>query len=204
MAEQDIPSPERPDAKAPEGLTPLAESHREQLRELAWESIRVGLDTGRPLQIRSEDYPPPLSEPGATFVTLEKDGDLRGCVGTLYPRRPLVEDVVNNAFSAAFRDPRFPPLERQELLRLKLHISRLTQPEPLEVASREELLQRLVPGEDGLVVEDGWRRATFLPQVWASLPDPEEFLSHLMKKAGLPPDHWSATLRAYRYRVEGF
>lgn len=204
MARQDFPSRQAPGGDAPTGLTPLAEPYRRQLRELAWQSIRVGLDTGRPLRLKGEDYPHPLWEAGATFVTIEKDGLLRGCVGTLFPWRPLVEDVVNNAFSAAFKDWRFPPLKRQELPLLDLHISRLTRPEPLEVSTREDLLRRLVPGEDGLLVEDGWNRATFLPQVWTSLPDPEKFLSHLLKKAGLPARHWSASLRVYRYRVEEF
>jgi AmmeMemoRadiSam system protein A len=113
-----------------------------------------------------------------------------------------VVDVAENAFAAAFLDPRFPPLASQELVRLHLHISRLSPLEPLEVGSEEDLLGRLEPGVHGVVLAQGERRATFLPQVWETLPDPREFLRHLRIKAGLDAAAWASGLRVHRYTVE--
>ena len=110
--------------------------------------------------------------------------------------------MVENARAAAFHDHRFAPLERRELATLDMHLSILTPSEPFPVADEAELLRELVPGEDGLVLEEGLRRSTFLPQVWESLPDPRDFVRQLKRKAGLPPDHWSPTLAFRRYRVE--
>ncbi len=183
---------------------PLAPQDRRVLRAIALESIESGLASRRPLEVLAESYSPALREPGATFVTLKSEGRLRGCVGSLQARRALVEDVARNAFAAAFRDSRFPPLARSELPSLELHISRLTPPTPLPARSREELLGAMLPGVDGLVLEDPPYRATFLPQVWEALPDPRQFLAELCLKAGLAPDHWSETLRWSRYRVEEF
>jgi AmmeMemoRadiSam system protein A len=149
-------------------------------------------------------FPTVLRAPGATFVTLETQGELRGCIGSLEPRRPLVEDVAENAFAAAFRDPRFPPLGTAEWPEVTFHISYLTPSEPLPADTREELLDALRPGVDGLVLEDPPFRSTFLPQVWESLPLPEEFLGELLRKAGLPRDHWSSTIRFWRYQVTEF
>jgi len=145
-----------------------------------------------------------LEEPGAVFVTLELNGHLRGCIGSYLARRPLVRDVAENAFAAAFRDPRFPPLSVDELPQLEFHISLLTRPVPLPVNSREELLATLRPGVDGLLLEDPPHRSTFLPQVWESLPDPGEFLDHLLLKGGLPRGYWSPSLRFLRYTVREF
>jgi uncharacterized protein len=175
---------------------------RETLLRVAWGSIRHGLEHGRALEVCPEDYAPPLRQPGATFVTLELRGVLRGCVGSLEPRRPLVSDVARNAFSAAFHDTRFWPLPPSELPDLDLHVSVLTPLVPLEVRSRQELLDVLKPAVDGLVLEELPHRSTFLPQVWESLPDPEQFLRELLLKAGLPEDHWSPKLRFQRYAVE--
>jgi uncharacterized protein len=193
------PSPETPYAPAPSAWIP---DHRETLRRVAWGSIRHGLECGRALEVRPEEYDRFLRKPGATFVTLELRGLLRGCVGSLEPRRSLVSDVARNAFAAAFQDSRFEPLEASELPGLDLHVSILTPLVPLVAESRGELLQILKPGEDGLVLEDPPYRSTFLPQVWDSLTDPEEFLRELLLKAGLPEDHWSPTLRFQRYGVE--
>ncbi len=177
---------------------------RRILLDVAAASIRHGLETGRPLSIRLEEYPESLREPGAAFVTLNLDGQLRGCIGSLEARRPLVEDVAENAFAAAFRDPRFPPLRPEEYPRLEYHISILSPPEPMTVTSEADLLQQLRPGVDGLVLIEGARRATFLPSVWEQLPDPRQFLAHLKMKAGLPADYWSDSLRFERYTVEEF
>lgn len=135
-------------------------------------------------------------------MTLDIQGRLRGCVGSLFVRVPLVEDVSRNAYAAAFRDYRFPPVSAEEVTKLGVHISLLTPPVPFEAKTRDELIRILRPGVDGLLVEDPPFRSTFLPQVWEALPDPEDFLSELFLKAGLPPDHWSPSLQFRRYRVE--
>lgn len=144
---------------------------------------------------------PELRVPAATFVTLTRDGQLRGCIGSLEASRPLAEDVAENAVAAAFRDPRFAPLAADELADLRVEVSRLTPPEPLPCTNEEEALAALRPGEDGLVFEEGARRATFLPQVWEALPQPREFLGRLKEKAGFDATYWSPRVRLYRYRV---
>lgn len=146
---------------------------------------------------------PWLSAPGATFVTLMKRGALRGCVGTLEARRPLRDDVRENARAAAFRDPRFPPLLRDELPEVAFEVSLLAASVPLPPSAIEaEALARLHPEIDGVVLDYRGRRATFLPQVWEQLPDPGEFLAQLKRKAGLPPGFWSPELSLAVYRVE--
>ncbi len=182
----------------------LSDVLRRQLLELAGESIRHGLDRGTPLPIDSREYPPELQAQRACFVTLNRQGMLRGCIGHLEAIEPLVTDVVRNAFAAAFQDPRFPPLSREELDGLELHISILTPSRPLEFTSEEDLLSKTRPGVDGLILEDGPYRGTFLPSVWEQLPVPEQFLRHLKQKAGLPPNYWSQTLRIQRYETESF
>lgn len=182
----------------------ISVADRRILIDVARQSIRHGLDTGRPLAVDCNAYPETLGHPAATFVTLETGGELRGCIGRLEAQRPLVEDIAENAFAAAFRDSRFPPLTAAEWPALDIHISVLTPAEPLPVAGESELLATLRPGRDGLILEDGRRRATFLPSVWESLPDKEEFLAHLKLKAGMATDYWSPSLRFYRYETENF
>ncbi|MCB2262296.1 MAG: AmmeMemoRadiSam system protein A [Candidatus Thiosymbion ectosymbiont of Robbea hypermnestra] len=179
-------------------------AQRRQLLTLARQSIAHGLDQGGPLPVVPAEYPPALRAQRAAFVTLQLGGGLRGCIGHLEAIQPLVLDVAENAFAAAFRDPRFPPLTRPELARLTIEISVLTPSQPLACTSEEELLRLLEPGRDGLILEDGAARGTFLPTVWESLPDPRDFLRHLKQKAGLPPDHWSERVRVERYRTESF
>lgn len=145
-----------------------------------------------------------LAEPRATFVTLMRQHDLRGCIGTLEPQRPLLQDVIHNAQAAAFHDPRFPPLSLAELPEVEIEISVLSPPSPLPVRDRAELLRRLEPGRHGLVLQEGARRATFLPAVWESLPQPEDFLAALLHKAGLKRDYWSDGLRFHIYTTESF
>jgi AmmeMemoRadiSam system protein A len=144
---------------------------------------------------------PALDAPGASFVTLFKNGTLRGCIGTLEPRRPLGADVRANAVAAAFADPRFPRLGRDELAETLVEISLLSARESIEADNEGVLRDRLRPGVDGVVLEYGGRRATFLPQVWESLPEPAEFLAELKRKAGLPRDFWSSAVKASRYGV---
>jgi len=147
---------------------------------------------------------PWLQQCGATFVTLTKDGQLRGCIGSLEAARPLGADVAENALGAAFRDPRFPRLAADEWPRCRVEVSLLSAPKRMEFADEADLLAQLEPGVDGVILECDGRRATFLPQVWESLPDKRAFMAELMKKAGLPADTRLGRCRVSRYRVEKF
>jgi AmmeMemoRadiSam system protein A len=182
----------------------LTSDERGRLLEVAERSIRHGLAHGREWSPSTTDYPPALRAPRASFVTLERHGRLRGCIGSLTARRPLVEDVAANAFAAAFRDPRFEPLAGAELAGLDIHVSVLSATQPIDVRDRDELKSRLRPDIDGLVLAMDGRSATFLPQVWESLPDPEDFVAELERKAGLKPGTWTARGSAERYTVESF
>lgn len=172
---------------------------RRTLIDLARDTVAHGVAHGRPPQVEAMTYPSELRAQRATFVTLNLRGQLRGCVGTLYPLRPLVEDVAHNAFAAAFHDPRFTPVTVAELDEIAVSISLLSPPMRMEVESEKQLLGALRPGQDGLILEEGRYRSTFLPAVWESLPDPADFLAQLKRKAGLPADYWSMTLKFYRY-----
>lgn len=183
----------------------LSPEDRRYLLSLARQTIASLLEGRNPPEIDLGSVSEDLRRPGASFVTLTMDGELRGCIGSIEARRPLVLDVRENAIAAAFHDPRFPPLSRRELDRTHIEISVLTLPQPLEYADYVDLLTRLRPGVDGVIIERGWHRATFLPQVWEKLPDPREFLAHLCLKAGLPPDDYRRPgLRVYTYQVESF
>ena len=142
-----------------------------------------------------------LTQPAATFVTLKLAGELRGCIGSLKPLRPLGVDVRENAIAAAFHDPRFPPLAVVEFEATSVEVSLLSADERLDVRDEEDLLARMRPGVDGLVLEYGHHRSTFLPQVWESLPEPRDFLAALKRKAGLPGDFWSPQVNVSRYGV---
>jgi len=142
-----------------------------------------------------------LAQPAATFVTLKLAAELRGCIGSLKALRPLGVDVRENAIAAAFRDPRFPPLAVVEFEATMVEVSLLSADERLDVRDEEDLLARLRPGIDGLVIEYGHHRATFLPQVWESLPEPRGFLTALKRKAGLPANFWSPQVNVSRYGV---
>lgn len=174
------------------------------MHKIAKEAVEYGLQHGGHLPVDSSRYPRPLREYGASFVTLKKHGELRGCIGSLEAHRPLVEDVANNAYAAAFSDPRFPPLSANELTEVDFHLSVLTPAVPMTFTSEADLLSQLRPGIDGLVLEDGIYRGTFLPAVWESLPEAAQFLQHLKLKAGLPADYWSETLTVARYTTESF
>ena len=146
-----------------------------------------------------------LEEPGASFVTLTSGrlpgGPLRGCIGALEAHRPLRDDVKTNAVAAATRDPRFPPLAPAELEDTVVEVSVLSAPTALPVAGEAELLARLRPGMDGVILSDARHRATFLPQVWEQLPDPADFLARLRRKAGLPADYWGRDVVVETYTV---
>ncbi|WIY82398.1 AmmeMemoRadiSam system protein A [Propionimicrobium sp. PCR01-08-3] len=143
-----------------------------------------------------------LDDPGASFVTLTIGGRLRGCIGSLEAYRALGEDVASNARAAAFHDPRFAPVSASEYPDIDIEVSVLSPPEPMPVTSRADALAQLRPGADGLIVSEGRHRATFLPQIWEQLPSPDEFLRALLRKAGLPPEHWSGHLELARYTVQ--
>ncbi len=142
-----------------------------------------------------------LGRPAATFVTLKHAGELRGCIGSLKALRPLGVDVRENAIAAAFRDPRFPPLAAIEFEATSVEVSLLSADERVVVVDEEDLIARLRPGVDGLVLECGRHRATFLPQVWESLPEPRGFVAALKRKAGLRGDFWSPEVNVSRYGV---
>jgi len=145
-----------------------------------------------------------LDTPGAAFVTLTQQGALRGCIGSLTAYRSLREDVAANAVNAAVRDPRFPALTADELPDTHIEVSVLSAPEPYPFTDRADALSRLRPGVDGLTLEYGNHRGTFLPQVWDSLSEPDEFLAHLVRKAGLPAGWWDDGARLSRYSVKAF
>lgn len=141
------------------------------------------------------------SEPAATFVTLTRGGELRGCIGSVSPRRPLLEDVEHNARAAAFQDPRFAPLRPEELDAVRFEVSLLGPLEPLEFTDEADALRQLRPHVDGVVLTWQDHRGLFLPQVWDQLPEPARFLAALKRKAGLSPGFWAADVRLERFEV---
>ena len=177
---------------------------RQQLLDIAYDSIQSGLSNGCALSVDLSKMDDALKTKRATFVTLNIHGQLRGCIGMLKPVRPLAEDVAHNAFAAAFSDPRFPPLDAHELEQLDIHISILGTPEKMSFESEDDLIKQLRPNIDGLIMEEGHHCGTFLPSVWESLQDPREFINHLKLKSGLPQNYWSESIRIQRYTVEEF
>jgi len=184
--------------------TDLTPQEKAILLRLARESIRYGLESGKPLMLDISSLPESLQQTRASFVTLHKHGQLRGCIGSIIPTRPLALDVSHNAFAAAFQDPRFPPVQAHELDDLEIEISILSMPEPIEFSSEDDLLEKIRPGIDGLILKEGPYSGTFLPSVWEQIPDKREFLRQLKRKAGLPADYWSPTIRVFRYTTDSF
>jgi AmmeMemoRadiSam system protein A len=183
----------------------LTSDEKNILLRLAREALERGVKGERlpPLDLGS--LPPRLRMQGASFVTLTVHGDLRGCIGALEPYQPLAEDVREHAVAAALNDFRFPPVGPGELSDIHIEVSRLTMPEPLAYTSSEDLLVKLRPGIDGVLLRYGSRRATFLPQVWEKVPDPAEFLDHLCMKMGASPGLWrEKELQVSIYQVEEF
>jgi AmmeMemoRadiSam system protein A len=182
----------------PERETPWTAERGRALLRIARESLVHALDPGD----ASGGWDDPwLREPGATFVTLRRRGNLRGCVGSILAYRPLFEDVWRNARASAFHDSRFPPVGPEELAEISIEISLLSPPEPLDCSCEAEALRLLRPGVDGVIFACEERRSTFLPQVWEQLPDPRDFLDHLRAKAGLGRGFWSPEVRLSRYTV---
>lgn len=185
-----------------DNLTP---EEKQTLLKLARQALEHAV-RGQPLpDLDLPSLTPRLRDKGAAFVTLTIDGDLRGCIGALEAYQPLAEDVREHAVAAALNDFRFPPVQPEELEQINVEVSRLTEPKPLAYRTPEELLAGLRPGVDGVVLRDGVRRATFLPQVWEKVPDPAQFLEHLCLKMGESPDLWRRKkLEVLVYQVEEF
>jgi len=182
----------------------LSEENKKILLNIAAESIQSELQHGVPLDPDLSALPEELRVDRATFVTLELRGNLRGCIGSLEARIPLAKDVAHNAYQAAFHDPRFPPVTKTEAKELDIYISVLSPPEPITFTSEQDLLDQIRPGIDGLILEDGWHRGTFLPSVWEQLPKKEDFLAHLKLKAGMDLTYWSDSIKVSRYTTEYF
>lgn len=186
---------------------PLTDEKGEVLLELARQTLeeRLGLSsnvsTGTEKQLNDAAF----EANRGTFITLKINNQLRGCIGNLSPDRPLAEGVRENALNAAFNDPRFPPLTREELESVQIEISLLTEPVKLEYKDADDLLAKLKPGVDGVIIQKGPHSSTFLPQVWEQLPDKKAFLGNLCLKAGLPADEWQkGDLLVYIYHVQYF
>jgi len=180
----------------------LLKKHSVSMISIAAASIHHGLTHGKALPISLDGHTVELRETGACFITLKKAGALRGCIGSPEAYRPLIVDVAENAYRAAFGDPRFPNLRDEERDGLYLSISVLSRQTRIKISSQEDLLGQLRPGRDGLVIADGARRALFLPSVWEQLVQPSKFLGRLKLKAGLATDHWSDDFKAWRFVTE--
>jgi len=183
----------------------LNRAEGEILLKIAREALEKSV-TLRPLpEVNLQALPSSLREKGASFVTLTVKGRLRGCIGTLQAYQPLAEDVQEHAVAAALQDPRFPRVTPEELPGITIEVSALSPHIPLKFKGPQDLLNKIQPGVDGLVLQDGLRKATFLPQVWEKIPDPASFLSQLCMKMGAPGDLWQKkTLDVYTYQVQEF
>jgi len=183
----------------------LTLEEQQTLLRMAREAMEYGVRGKRlePLNVRSLSTH--LREQGASFVTLTIRGQLRGCIGALEARQPLAADVREHAMAAALEDPRFPPVREDELSRIQIEVSSLTRPISLEYKDAADLLSKLKPHLDGVILRDGGRRATFLPQVWEKIPDPIEFMNNLCYKMGLSDNAWRVKhLEVFIYQVEEF
>jgi len=191
------------------GQARVNDEDRALLIEGARRSIANGLRNGRPAKVQHGTFSPELETFRATFVTLNQNNRLRGCIGSILPHRSLIEDVATNAHKAAFADPRFPQLTSTEVDSLEMSVSILSHARPIPFGSEAEAVDALQPDVDGVILQadgpDGQpRRGLFLPQVWETVPKAEQFLRHLKAKAGLPQDHWDESIRLWRYTTETF
>lgn len=186
-------------------MNELSAEERKLLLDLARQSISLVVNSQLLPPITLEDYSDSLQKWGASFVTLTRKEKLRGCVGTLEAYQPLIEDVREHAIAAAVNDYRFPPVQPNEVSELAIEISRLTSPVRIDYQNPIELIEQLRPGIDGVLIKDGFQRATFLPQVWEKLPNPDDFLSHLCLKMGSSANLWKRrVLEISTYQVEEF
>ena len=183
----------------------LTSEEKQTLLSIARQSIESAVKGERSPKQDPVLLTPRLKELGASFVTLTVRGELRGCIGALEPYQALADDVHEHAIAAALQDPRFPPVGPNELNEINIEVSRLTVPYPLEYSTSEDLIQKLRPHVDGVILRDGMRRATFLPQVWEKIPNPAKFLDNLCYKMGAAPDTWKRKhLEVLIYQVEEF
>jgi len=186
-------------------VEPLNDEERQILLRMARHAMEHSVRGEKLPPLATESLSPRLMEQGASFVTLTVRGQLRGCIGALEAYQPLVEDVREHAVAAALEDPRFPPVSERELNGINIEVSRLTRPVPLEYNDAEELLSKLRPHIDGVILRDGYHRATFLPQVWEKIPGSTEFLNNLCYKMGVREDLWRLKhLDVLVYQVEEF
>ncbi|MBN8580337.1 MAG: AmmeMemoRadiSam system protein A [Anaerolineae bacterium] len=185
--------------------TPLTNGEKQTLLLIAREAIENAVMGKAASPINQTSLTQALREQGSSFVTLTIHGELRGCIGALEAYQPLAEDVREHAIAAALNDPRFPPLTQKELSRIQIEVSCLTLPQELEYADVDDLLNKLRPHVDGVILKHGFRRATFLPQVWEKIPNPVEFLEQLCYKMGERGNLWQeAKLQVLTYQVEEF
>jgi len=183
----------------------LTLDEQKELLRAAREAIEHRVQGKKLSPIQTSSLTSSLRRQGASFVTLTISGQLRGCIGALEAYQPLVDDVREHAVAAAFEDPRFPPLSEDELSRIQIEVSHLTRPVPLEYKDADDLLSKLRPHVDGVIIKDGLRRATFLPQVWEKLPDPSDFMDNLCYKMGAARRHWrNKHLDVFIYQVDEF
>ena len=186
-------------------ILPLSDDEKLILLRLARQTIELAANGQSIPTCDLQAYTPTLREDGASFVTLTEFGNLRGCIGALEAYQPLVQDVCEHAAAAALDDYRFPQVRPDEVRNLEIEISRLTAPKPLAYQDGADLLEKLIPGKDGVILKDGIRRATFLPQVWEKIPSKESFLAQLCMKMGAPADLWRRKhLDVLIYTVEEF
>jgi AmmeMemoRadiSam system protein A len=183
-------------------MAPLHPADAARLFDIAEEAIRAGLAGQRPTAPQLDALPDALRAPIGVFVTLLVGGELNGCIGSIEGTEPLAHAVARHAWNAAFRDPRLPALRPEDWDRLTIEISVLSPLTPMPAHSRAELLAALRPGIDGLVIVGGGRQAVFLPVVWEQLPNPDDFLDYLQRKAGMAPRSWPADMRGLRFTAE--
>jgi hypothetical protein len=191
-------------ARSPSPDLALAEGEVPALLDLAEGAIAEGLAGHRPSVPPEELLPPSLRQRRGVFVTLTVEGDLNGCIGSIEGVEPLGHGVARHAWSAAFADPRFPPLQRHELGRLRIEVSVLSPLAAVPAASREELIGQLRPGVDGLLLATRNQSAVFIPAVWHQLPDPRSFVDRLQAKAGMRPGSWPHDMSAWRFTADTF
>lgn len=179
----------------------FTEIEKKAILTVANQALDYGIAHHTVMPVKLESHTETLCVVGASFVTLNINHQLRGCIGSLKAHQALIQDVSENAFRAAFKDSRFKPITKYERPYLTIHISVLSEPTPFPVKDEEDLLNQLKVGVDGLILMDNGHQSTFLPSVWESLKSPDVFLKHLKLKAGLSQDYWSQTIRFLRYHT---
>ncbi len=182
----------------------LNPEHHKILLQIARTAIKQGLEFGQTLNVNPVDYPIELQQVRACFVTLEVQHNLRGSIGALVGNQTLIEEVANHAYVAAFEDTHFPPLQSRDYALLTVHISILSELELMQFDSEQDVIRQLRPNVDGLVLEDKSYKGMFLPTIWKSLSNPQDFLHQLKRKAGLPTDYWSNSIKIQRFTTESF